>query len=164
MSETFLTETLPYYINAIANVLHLLAAVIWIGGMFFAYLALRPAAAQLEPAQRLQLWTNTFKHFFPWVFASVIILLASGMWLIIFYKAGFAGLPMPINIMMGLGIIMMLIFFHVYFAPYKRLKNAVQQADWEAGNRSLAQIRKLIGINLLIGLTIIIVVGLGSML
>src|SRR5690606_5692971 len=55
--------------------LHLLAAVVWVGGMFFAYMALRPAAATvLPPPQRLPLWTQTFRRFFPWVWITVVLL------------------------------------------------------------------------------------------
>jgi len=42
----------------VAIPLHFLATVIWVGGMFFAYMALRSVAASLlEPAQRLPLST-----------------------------------------------------------------------------------------------------------
>jgi Predicted integral membrane protein len=41
--------------------LHVLSATIWVGGMFFAYVILRPVAAtQFEPAQRLTLWSQVF--------------------------------------------------------------------------------------------------------
>lgn len=49
----------------LALVLHSLAAAVWVGGMFFAYMALRPAAGALEPPQRLTLWRGTFDRFFP---------------------------------------------------------------------------------------------------
>ena len=54
----------------LAITLHLLAAVIWVGGMFFAYMALRPATGSLEPSIRLTLWSQTLKRFFPWVWIS----------------------------------------------------------------------------------------------
>ena len=38
-----------------ALVLHILGAVIWVGGMFFAHFVLRLAAMPLEPAIRLPL-------------------------------------------------------------------------------------------------------------
>ena len=45
---------------AIAIPLHLLAAVIWVGGMFFAYMALRPVAASLlEPPPHYSCKTQT---------------------------------------------------------------------------------------------------------
>ena len=58
---------------------------------------------------------------------------------------------MHINVMMALGILMMLIFLHVFFAPYKRLKQAVAAEDWPAAGAKLAQIRMLIGINMTLG-------------
>ena len=139
------------------QMLHVLAVVIWVGGMFFAYMALRPvAASQLEPPERLKLWVGVFGKFFPWVWACVILIIVTGHGLI-YMAGGFKALGMHINIMMLLGYIMMFIFFHVFFAPYKRLKQAVQAEDWPAGGKSLSQIRMLVGINTIIGMVTIIV-------
>ncbi len=149
-------------LTAIAIALHVLAAVIWVGGMFFAYVALRPAAAvTLEPPLRLTLWVNTFKRFFPWVYVCIIFLLATGFWLIS-QSGGMAQVGKHIHTMMTLGIIMVLLFLHVYFAPYKRLKNAVTVEDWAKGGKAIAQIRILIGVNLTIGLVLISVATIGS--
>ena len=57
--------------------LHALAAVVWVGGMFFARLVLAPAAASLEPGPRLTLWSRVLGRFFPWVFAAIILLLGA---------------------------------------------------------------------------------------
>ena len=131
--------------------LHVVAVVIWVGGMLFAHMQLRPvAASQLEPPVRLKLWVGVFGRFFPWVWASIIVILVSGFWLINIY-GGFKGLGMHINVMMTLGLIMMLIFFHVFFAPYKKLKLAVAAEDWPAAGAQLAQIRTLVGINMTLG-------------
>ena len=134
-----------------ASMLHVMAVVIWVGGMFFAYMALRPvAASQLEPPVRLKLWVGVFGKFFPWVWISIIVILGTGFWLIMLL-GGFKGLGMHINIMMATGILMMLIFLHVFFAPYKRLKQAVVAEDWPTGGKYLGQIRMLVGINTIIG-------------
>lgn len=147
---------------AIAIVLHLLPAVIWVGGMFFAYMALRPvAASQLEPPARLSLWVGVFNRFFPWVFASIALILASGFWIVYAVFGGFAATGLYVHVMLVLGILMMLIFFHVFFAPFKRLKQSVAQEDWPNGGRQLAQIRMMIGINLLLGLLTIAVASGG---
>jgi uncharacterized membrane protein len=138
---------------AIAIVLHLLPAVVWVGGMFFAYLALRPvAASQLEPPARLRLWVGVFNRFFPWVFLSVALILGSGFWMVYAVFGGFAATGLHVHIMLVLGVLMMLIFFHVYFAPFRRLRQAVERQDWPEGGRRLAQIRVLVGVNLLLGL------------
>ncbi len=138
--------------------LHVLAVVIWVGGMFFAYNALRPAAAEvLEPPLRLKLWVATFRRFFPWVWLSVIIILISGFWMMLALPKA----PAYILIMSGLGILMMLIFGHVYFGPYRRLKHAVTNESWPEGGKYLGQIRTLVGINTIIGLVTIIVATAG---
>ena len=145
----------------LAITLHLLAAVIWVGGMFFAYMALRPAASFLEPSLRLPLWSQTFRRFFPWVWVSVITLLASGFWLIKQY-GGMGEVGPHVHIMLLLGIIMMLIFLHVFFAPHKKLGRAVESQDWETGAKALNQIRLLISINLLLGLIVTVIGSAGQ--
>jgi uncharacterized membrane protein len=66
------------------------------------------------------------------------------------------------HIMLGRGIIMMLIFLHVFFAPYKKLKQAVAEQRWADGAKALGQIRMLVGINLSIGLITAIVAVAGK--
>lgn len=146
---------------SIALALHVLAVVIWVGGMFFAYMALRPVAASvLEPPQRLTLWNGVFARFFPWVWASIVVILVSGYWMLLGPYGGFANAPLFVHLMNGLGLVMMLIFFHVYFAPYQKLRKAVAAQSWSEGGKALAQIRVLVGINTLIGvLTILIAAG-----
>ena len=146
----------------IAITLHLLAAVIWVGGMFFAYMALRPVAASLlEPAQRLPLWSQTFARFFPWVWVSVILLLVTGLWMVKSVFGGFGQAGLYIHLMAGLGILMMLLFMHVFFAPYRRMKQALAGNDMPEAARRLAQIRIIIAINLTLGL-IVTVVGVAG--
>jgi uncharacterized membrane protein len=150
---------------AIALMLHILAAVVWVGGMFFAYMVLRPVAAnRLEPPARLALWAGVFGRFFPWVFGTIGILLASGFWMVYAVFGGFGGVGLHVHLMLWLGIVMMLIFLHVFFAPFRRLKDAVATEDWPAGGRQLASIRVLIGINLAIGLLVVAIASGGRYL
>jgi len=149
----------------IAITLHLLAAVVWVGGMFFAYMALRPAAATLlEPPLRMPLWVGTFARFFPWVWTAVIVLPATGYWMIFTVFGGFQSLALYIHIMQGLGVAMIALFLHVFFAPYARLKAAVAAGDFAAAGKALGQIRRLIGINLILGLTLIVITSSGRYL
>lgn len=148
----------------IAVFLHVLSVTVWVGGMFFAYICLRPVAAQvLEPPQRLRLWEGTFARFFPWVWAAVALILASGLYMIML-MGGFAAAPLHVHAMFGVGLLMMLIFFHVYFAPYRRLRRAVAVQDWKAGGAALGQIRKLVGTNLALGAVTITIATIGPLL
>jgi uncharacterized membrane protein len=145
----------------IALFLHVMSDVIWIGGMFLAYVCVRPAAAEvLEPPQRLRLWTGIFRRFFPWVWGAVIAILGSG-----FFMLGQLGaVPAYIVAMAVIGVVMSLIFLHVYFAPFGRLKRAVAAEDWKAVGAALNQIRILVGTNLALGIINIGVAILGEAL
>jgi uncharacterized membrane protein len=136
---------------AIAVALHALAAIVWVGGMFFAYCCLRPAIAGDEPPRRLAVMAGALRRFFPWVWAAVAVLLASGFGQIP-RLGGFAGVGLHVNLMMGLGIVMMLLFGHLFFAPNRRLQAAVARADWPEAGRQLGTVRRIVEINLVLGL------------
>jgi uncharacterized membrane protein len=132
--------------------LHVLAAIVWVGGMFFAYVVLRPAAGQLEPLPRLTLWRDVFARFFPWVWASVLALLLSGYGMLLFGLGGFAGAGLHVHLMQALGLVMMALFGHLYFVPWRRLQRALEGADGAAAAGQLGQIRRIVAINLALGL------------
>ena len=149
----------------VAVLLHEIMVVIWVGGMFFAYMHLRPVAAeQLEPPARQRLWVGVFARFFPWVWAAVVLILATGFYMIFGVYGGFGNVGFYVHAMLLLGLIMMAIFMHVFFAPYKRLRKAVEAEDWPAGGKQLGQIRVMVGINTLIGLVTIAIAGAGPYL
>ena len=142
---------------ALLIALHILAAVIWVGGMFFAYVVLRPSSGPLPPETRLTLWQTVFRKFFPWVWLSIIVLLASGYGMIFVYLGGFAGARPSIHVMQGLGIVMVLLFLHLFFAPWRRFSAAVENKHFPEAAKYLNQIRYIVATNLVLGLVTIIV-------
>lgn len=149
-------------INVLTLVLHVLSVAIWVGGMFFAYVCLRPiAASQLEPPVRLQLWAGVFGKFFPFVWVTVILLPLTGYMMISNLYDGMGNAPLYVHLMNGLGSLMIFIYLHVFFAPFQRLKRAVASQDWPAGGKALAQIRILVGVNTALGLITIIIASGG---
>jgi len=146
---------------ALAISLHILSAVVWIGGMFFAYMALRPATAiLLEPPVRLKVWEQVLKRFFPWVWVAIVVLLGTGFWMV-FGFGGMAKVGVYVHLMIGLGIVMMFIFMHVYFGPFRRLQQAVAESNWTEGATKLNQIRILIATNLILGLLVVVIAAAG---
>ena len=143
----------------VALILHVLSAVAWVGGMFFALLMLRPALGPLDPVVRLALWERVFSRFFPWVFAAIVLLLASGYAMVFGVFAGFRGIGLHVHIMQATGIIMMLAFFHIYYAPWRRFRAALARDDRAEAARQLDQIRWIVTINLVLGL---VTVAVGS--
>ena len=143
--------------------LHLVAVVIWIGGMFFAYVCLRPTAVDLfEPPQRLRLWRGVFARFFVWVWWAVALIAASG--LIMLGQYGFATAPPGSHLMMSSGLLMIAIYIYVARVPYPALQRAVAAEDWKAGGAALNRIRQLVGTNLLLGLLTLGFASLGRYL
>ena len=148
-------------IYAALKLAHLLALIVWIGGMVFAHFFLRPAALALEPAQRQRLMHDALGRFFKAALISAVIVLASGLWMIgrVAKESVQAGLgfnmPLSWTIMATLGIVMIGILGHIRFALYKRLSRAVAASNWTAGGAALASIRTWVGINLVIGVAII---------
>jgi uncharacterized membrane protein len=133
-------------------VLHVLAAVVWVGGMFFAYMVLRPAAGPLDPPLRLALWRRVFSGFFPWVWTSIAVLLASGYAMLFLHFGGFARAGFHVHLMQATGILMMLLFAHLFFAPWRRFSRAVDTGALQDAAAALAQIRLIVAINLMLGL------------
>ena len=149
----------------IYNLLHVISAVIWVGGMFFAYNFLRPAAGEvLDPPLRLTLWVGVFKRFFPLVWASTLLLPLTGYLMVFSIWGSFTMAPIYVHIMNGLGLIMIFIYMHVIFAPYKHLKLAVTEQRWPDGGKALAQIRILVGVNTIIGVVVVAVASAGRFL
>lgn len=135
-------------VPSLALILHVFSAIVWVGGMFFAVLVLRPASGPLDPGPRLHLWLRVLDRFFKWVVAAIVLLLASGFALVL---GGYAGGP-HVNLMMGFGVVMVLIFLHLFFAPWKRFRAGLAAGDNAAAAGQLNQIRILVIVNLVLGL------------
>ncbi len=149
-------------LNVLFTALHILSAVLWVGGMFFAHQVLRPVAVvQFEPPARLKMWVGVFSRFFPWVWSFIILLPLTGYWLIFNLYGGMSSAGIHIHIMQGLGWIMIFIYMHLFFAPFKRLKEAVITEQWPEAGKQLNQIRSMVGINLVLGILVILIAGGG---
>jgi uncharacterized membrane protein len=141
--------------------LHLLAAVFWVGGMAFAYAILRPAAGALDPPLRLPLWRRVFARFLPAVGVGILVLLASGIGMMFLMFGQSSSSPGYVTTMAATGILMMLLFLHLVFLPWRRFRNAIERGALPEAARHLNQIRIIVGVNLLLGILTIIVGGTG---
>ena len=147
--------------NAIAIALHGIAACVWVGGMFFAYIVLRPSLMFLEPHRRLNIWAGVFKRFFPWVWMSALVLPITGYWLLFKAFGGFASSPIYVHLMHVLGLIMICLFIYLYYRPYVAFKFAVTREDWQAAGVALNRVRHLVFTNLVLGLILLFSVYAG---
>lgn len=139
--------------------LHLVGVVVWVGGMAFAYLCLRPAAAVLPPAQRFPLWAGALARFFPLVWIAVALIVASGGWML--YEVGFARAPIAWHLMLVTGAVMIAVFMMIWRGPWRELRKAVAADDWAAASFAMNRIRQRVGFNLVLGLVTIAIATLG---
>jgi len=143
-------------INTLTYVLHLLCAVIWVGGMFFAWMVLRPAAINtLQAPARLALWNDVLPRFFLWVWLAVVVLPITGFGMLHLRQQGLETAQQYVQVMIGLYLVMLSLFLRIQLLLLPGLKQAVASEDWPQGGVVLAKIRRLVGINLLIGLLLV---------
>ena len=133
---------------------HVLCAVLWVGGMFFAYVVLRPSLSVLEPMQRIALHTQVFRRFFLVIWHAMPLILLSGFAVLFGFYGGLAFVGWNVHLMMLLGLIMSAIFLLIVFGPYARFRRTTDRTTAAA---SIDRIRKLIGVNLVLGLVTIVV-------
>jgi len=138
----------------VLKALHVLCAVVWVGGMFFSYVVLRPSLAVLEPPQRIALHTQIFRKFFLVIWHAMPLIVLTGFIMIFTVFGGMAGLRWNVNVMMLLGLIMAAIFLAIFFGPYRTFRAS-------PGPAPLDTIRKLIGVNLILGLLTAAIAVLG---
>lgn len=147
---------------SVSIALHLFSAVIWVGGMFFAYMALRPVAGKLlDPPVRLTLWSNVFARFFPWVWSSVLILPFTGYVMIYQTWGGPGNISMDLVLMQVIGWVMILIFLYLFFVPFHRMTHAIEEGTFELAGKQLNHIRLLIAVNLGLGICVVVIASGG---
>ena len=150
-------------IYATLRTLHVLSIIVWIGGMVFAHLFLRPAVAQFEPAVRVRLMHAVLGRFFQAALAASLLTLATGVWMLgrvakqVVQSGGSFEMPLAWTFMAVLGVAMVAIFMHIRFVLYKRLDRAVAASEWVAGATALAQLRNWVSINLGLGVLVLLV-------
>jgi uncharacterized membrane protein len=137
--------------------LHLLCAVLWVGGMFFAYVVLRPSLAAIEAQQRMLLHTQVFRKFFLVIWHAMPVILITGFAMLFGWDGGMANARWQIHVMLGLGLLMAAVFLAIFFGPYRKFRRTTDRNRMAS---SLDNVRKLIGINLVLGLLTVIAAGL----
>jgi uncharacterized membrane protein len=136
---------------------HILSAVVWVGGMFYALVVLRPALGVLDAGVRLQMHMLTLKRFFLVVWHAMPLMLLTGWGMIGLAGWDMGHLPWYVNTMQGLALVMAGIFLFTFFGPFRRLRRAIRP-----GPELLDRIRLAITVNLALGVVIVVVASFGQ--
>ena len=149
---------------ALLKAAHVLAVVVWVGGMAFAHFFLRPSLVLLEPPSRVKLMHAVLGRFFTAVLWAAAVIVLSGFWMIgraarmAAQSGGHLVWPLDWVVMTGVGLLMVAVFGYIRFSLFRRLNRAVQASDVPAAAAALAAIRPLVALNLGLGLGLIALV------
>ena len=111
----------------------------------------------LEAQSRARLMGQVWQRFFLLVLISIVALFTTGtnLYTTTFRAAkaaaGVGSVPLGWNLMLGIGIVMILIFGHIYFAGFRKFKRAVAAAEWSLAAKAAGQIHLMTVINFVLG-------------
>lgn len=143
--------------------LHTLGAVIWVGGMFFAHMVLRPSVTEMTPSLRLALWSRVLPRFFVWVAVSIAVLLATGYGVLLTgYRGGITGGNLHIDVMQIVGAVMIVLYLYLLAIPYTLFRRALAINDLGAAATQQGRIRAIVLVNLLLGLFVTFIGAAGT--
>ena len=140
---------------------HVLGVVVWVGGMFVLHFAVRPSAARLqEPSVRLTFLSSALGRFMSWAALAIAAVLASGVAMILI-SGGFRNAHLSVHLMFAVGLVMMMLYLHIRFAPFKRMRAAVMSSEWAVAGAHLDTVRKMVLINIVLGFIVIAIATIG---
>lgn len=138
----------------IAVAVHVLAVVVWVGGMAFTLFMLRPGLAALAPPERLGVLARVLARFLPTVGIAILVIALTGGWLMARYD-GLGNAPWGVHVMTALGAVMILVYLWLLARVNPRFQAAVRGGDWPAAGALAERIRRWVGVNLVLGVIVI---------
>ncbi len=142
--------------TAVALAVHIFGAVIWVGGMFAIYVCLH-RARHARSGRNAAAHAGDLPKFFLWVWVAILLLLASGYWIVFMRFGGFAGAGLHIHLMQMIGWLMIALFVWLFHGPWLSFKGAVDSEDWPNAGAGLSRIRQIIAVNLPLGLLVVVI-------
>jgi len=133
----------------ILHAIHVLGAVVWVGGLFFLLLIMRPAIAELDPARRVDVYRAAFHRFLRMLWMVIPGVLLSGYAMMFGEYGGFRDGKWNLHLMHMLGLGMTVLFLTTWFGPYQPFR--------KGQGRAINLIRPLLVTSLFLGLATIVV-------
>jgi len=132
--------------------IHVLATIIWLGGLFLLSVVFAPSARRLDQAPALFMWHNVLSRFFILAWICMALILVTGIALVFLAFGGFSGVPIIHRVNSAIGIPAIILYGYLYFVPWRRFRRAMWNNDLNAAEKSLGQARLLMAIIVSLGL------------
>jgi uncharacterized membrane protein len=137
--------------DAIAHAVHQIGVLIWIGSLFFVRLVLLPAtAATRAPMDRMSFRLAAYRRMFRWGWVSMLLVWGSGLWSL--RAPELTKLPLHVEIMAAIAGVMVLLHLVGFLVLYLNMEIAVQEERLIGAAKNNFWMRKLIWVNLILGL------------
>jgi uncharacterized membrane protein len=141
--------------------LHIVAAIVLLGGLFFASVMFRPIVRDLDIETASSLWQRMLSRVFAWGWGSLLLILATGIGMVFLKFGGFSGVPMIHRGNMIIGIPAILLFGYLFFGPWQRYRRTASRRDWNAAAKEIRRVRVVMAIILVLGLVASVVSAVG---
>jgi len=145
---------------SVAVALHVLAVVVWVGGMAFALFVLRPGLAALAPPQRITVLATVFARFLPLVGVAILVIVASGAAMLLALP-GLRGLGWGLHVMTTVGVVMIVVYAVLWLRLNPRLQRAAAAQDWPGAAAVAESMRRGVLLNLVLGIVVIVAAIVG---
>lgn len=134
---------------SVMHTLHVLGAVVWVGGLFFMLLIMRPAIASLDAPQRVDVYRAAFHRFLRMLWVVIPGMLITGYAMMFGEYGGFTDGNWNLHLMHMLGLGMAALFVTIWFGPYQPFRRGQ--------GRAIDLIRPLLMTSLILGLATIVI-------
>jgi uncharacterized membrane protein len=131
---------------------HILAVIVWLGGMFFLTVVLGIGASVPDRSAALSSWERALSRFLPWGMLSLAIILATGVTLVFSVFGGYAHIPNIHRFNMVIGIPAIVLFVYLCVVPWRRLRRAAFAHDTATAEKTIGQAKMLLATILTLGL------------
>lgn len=132
--------------------IHILAVIVWLGGMFFLTVVLDTGASLPDRSAALSSWERALSRFLPWGLLSLGMILATGVTLVFSVFGGYAHIPNIHRVNMLIGIPAIALFVYLCVLPWRRLRRAAFVHDTATVEKTMGQAKILLAIILTLGL------------
>ncbi len=151
-------------VTALIFWVHMLAAVVWIGGMVFNLLVVRPSMGVVDLPQRLKLADNILRRFIPVVWISVGLLVLTGLLMTLKRVASFeillkTGYGNILILKLTLVAVMISIVVLIRYSLLPRFESLIDSQS-SALNKVLGQMVTLVKVNLVLGVLVLLLAEL----
>ena len=141
--------------------IHILAVIIWLGGLFFLVVVLGPSAKALDAAGAPSFWHRTLSRSLAWGWLSLFVMVGTGIAMVFLVFGGYGYLPNIHRVNMAIGIPAIALYGYTSLMPWRQFSHAARSNDRVVAAKKFHQVRTLLATILVVALSAAFTSALG---